>query len=126
MEAQLEEIEERCNRSERQAEDAERELLKVKLLRFLQKNSAETFQGIIVNILHFGFFVELERSLIHGLVHVSRLVDDYYHFDERRHCFRGRHSKKKVFALGDRIEVKVDKVDILKRQVDFVPVSVGE
>lgn len=126
MEAQLEEIEERCNRNERQAEDAERALLKVKLLRFLQKNSAETFHGIIVNILHFGFFVELERSLIHGLVHVSRLVDDYYHFDERRHCFRGRHSKKKVFALGDRIEVKVDKVDILKRQVDFVPVSVGE
>ena len=110
-----------CNYTERRAAEAERDLKNLKLLRYLERNRDRCFPATIVKMRHFGFFVELDEYLIQGLVHVSRLSDDFYEFDQRRQCFRGRKSKI-AYSLGDRIEVTVDKIDLPRRQADFVPV----
>jgi len=117
----LEEVSGHCTYTERRADEAERELTKLKLLRYLERNRDIVYPAVIVRMRHFGFFVELEDSLVQGLVHVSSLTDDFYRFDSRQQCFRARASKA-AYQLGDRIEVAVEKVDRLRRQVDFVPV----
>jgi ribonuclease R len=116
----LEEVSGHCTFTERRADEAERELTDMKLLRHLERHKNLVYRAIIVRMRHFGFFVELEDSLVQGLVHVSRLTDDFYVFDEEQQRFRGRRNRR-VHKLGDRIEIVVDKVDRLKRQVDFVP-----
>lgn len=118
----LEEVSGHCTHTERRAADAERELTKLKLLRYLERSQGLVHTAIIVRMRHFGFFVELEDCLVQGLVHVSSLTDDFYRFDPSQQSFRAR-SSKAAYKLGDRIEVAVEKVDRLKRQIDFVPVS---
>jgi ribonuclease R len=79
------------------------------------------FDGIISGVTNFGFFVELE-NMVEGLVHVESLVDDYYHFMEDQYALVGERTKK-VFKLGDEVEVKINKVNLDERQLDFVLVD---
>jgi ribonuclease R len=78
----------------------------------------EEFDGMIVNVRDFGFFVELDDFFIEGLVAVATLTDDFYRFDERRHALVGR-SNRRQFRLGDRVRVRVDRVNVDRHLVDF-------
>jgi ribonuclease R len=78
----------------------------------------EEFDGMIINVRDFGFFVELDDFFIDGLVPVGTLIDDYYHYDDRRHTLTGRRGKRQ-FKLGDRVRVRVDRVNVDRHLVDF-------
>ena len=82
----------------------------------------EEFDAMIINVREFGFFVELEDLFVEGLVAVSTLTDDYYLFDEKRHTLRGR-SGKRAFKLGDRLRVRLDRVNVDRHLLDFAVVS---
>src|SRR5439155_19530972 len=73
----------------------------------------------------FGLFVELDEIYVQGLVHVSSMTDDYYVFNEKAHALKGENTRK-VYRLGDKVEVQVVRVDLERRQVDFALVDVLE
>lgn len=104
--------------TERRAEDAERELVEWKKVRFMKDKVGELFNGFVTGVMPFGLFVELEEFFVEGLVHISTLADDYYLFSEKTHALRGE-STGKMFRLGDRLEVRVARVDVETRQIDL-------
>ena len=108
---------------ERKASEAERELIEWKKVRFMAGRLGEKFQGYATGVQAFGLFVELDEVYVQGLVHVSSMNDDYYRFDEKAHLLKGENTKK-VYRLGDRVEVQVARVDLDRRQIDFALVDV--
>jgi ribonuclease R len=108
---------------ERKATDAERELVEWKKVRFMADRIGETYSGYVTGVQSFGLFVELAEVYVQGLVHVSSMTDDYYGFNEKAHLLRGENTKK-VYRLGDRVEVQVARVDLDRRQVDLGLVDV--
>ena len=117
---QLERLAKHCSHAERKAEEAERELRLLKLLRFLDEHRSQPLPGIIVNMRHNALFVELEDTLVQGLLPIHTFEDDYYDFNPRGLVFHGR-SSGKVLRLGERIHVMIDEVDIPARHVYFKP-----
>lgn len=103
---------------ERAADAAEMEVDEWRKARFMAERIGDEFEGMIINVRDFGFFVELDEFFIEGLVQVSTLIDDYYVFDERTHTLTGRQRKRR-FRLGDRILVRVDRVNVDRHLVDF-------
>lgn len=99
------------------AQEAEREVDDLKKAEYMADRVGETFEGIISSVTSFGMFVELPNT-VEGLLHISNLVDDYYYFDEKHHCFIGER-KRRIFRLGDAIKIKVAKVNIDERTIDF-------
>lgn len=114
----LEEMAEHCSVEARQAEEAERELARLRAIAWLRPQVDQHFRGLVVAIRAFGFFVRLDDTLIEGLVHLSRMKQDFYDLHEDTFMLRGRRSGHTI-RLGDRIEVRLDQVDSLRRQVDF-------
>ncbi len=110
---------------ERRANDAERELTEWKKVRFMADKLGDTFTGYVTGVQAFGLFVELEEIYVQGLVHVSSMTDDYYRFNEKAHLLQGENTKK-VYRLGDKVEVQVVRVDLERRQLDFALVDVLE
>jgi len=110
---------------ERRASEAERELIEWKKVRFMAGKLGDEFSGYVTGVQAFGLFVELEEIYVQGLVHVSSMTDDYYRFDEKAHRLRGE-NRKKTYRLGDRVSVQVARVDLERRQLDFVLTSVIE
>jgi ribonuclease R len=110
---------------ERRASDAERELVEWKKVRFMADKIGETFTGYVTGVQSFGLFVELEQVYVQGLVHVSSMTDDYYAFDEKAHTLEGE-SARRVYRLGDRVEVQVARVDLERRQIELALVDVLE
>ena len=110
---------------ERRASEAERELVEWKKVRFMSGRVGESFAGYVTGVQAFGLFVELDEIYVQGLVHVSSMSDDYYRLDERAHLLRGENAHR-VYRLGDRVEVRVARVDLERRQVDFALVDVLE
>src|SRR5688572_21187946 len=104
---------------ERRASDAERELIEWKKVRFMADKLGESFAGYITGVQAFGLFIELQEVYVQGLVHVSSMTDDYYRFDERGHTLKGENTAK-VYRLGDKVEVQLARVDLERRQLDFV------
>jgi ribonuclease R len=104
---------------ERKASDAERELIEWKKVRFMADKLGDVLSGYVTGVQSFGLFVELDDVFVQGLVHVSSMGDDYYLFDERAHQLKGENAKK-VYRLGDRVKVQVARVDLERRQIDFV------
>ena len=107
-----------CSQMERRAEQAERELVKLKLLQHLQKRIGEEFDAVITGVADYGFFAQAEQIPAEGMVHISSLTDDYYNFDEAEHALFGAKSKRRL-RLGDRVRVVVARVDISRRMLDF-------
>ena len=107
---------------ERIADEAERKIITIKRVRFMQEKISEEYTGIISGITAFGFFVELEEIFVEGLVHIRNLGDDYYQFDERKHQLEG-HRTKKIFHIGDRVKVRVAHVDLQKLFIDFTLIT---
>ena len=103
---------------ERRADEAERELLQWKKVRFMADKVGDEFDGYITGVAAFGLFVELIEHFVEGLVHVSTLADDYYRFDEQARVLFGERTKK-IYRLGDAVRVQVVRVDMDRRQVEL-------
>jgi ribonuclease R len=123
LRAALPEMGRHLSEMERRADEAERELTEWKKVRFMADKLGETFKGYITGVQTFGVFVELEDVYVQGLVHVSTMADDYYAFDDKAHLLKGENTKK-IYRLGDRIEVQLARVDLERRQLDFALVGV--
>jgi len=108
---------------ERRADEAERELVEWKKVRFMADKLGETYPGYITGVQAYGLFVELDEIYVQGLVHVSSMTDDYYVYNEKAHALKGENTRK-VYRLGDKVEVQVVRVDLERRQVDFALVDV--
>ena len=103
---------------ERRANDAERELVQWKKVRFMTDKVGDEFDGFITGVSAFGLYNELVEHFVEGMVHVSTMADDYYRFVERAHILRGEKNGR-VYRLGDRVRVQVVRVDLERRQVDL-------
>jgi ribonuclease R len=117
-ERRLKEIAERSSYTERRADEAERELVDWKKVRFMSDKVGDVFEGVVTGVTGYGLYVELVEYFVEGLVHISTLVDDYYHYSEEAHTLRGE-SSGRVFRLGDRVTVLVAKVDLVQRRIDL-------
>jgi ribonuclease R len=115
----LEAICQRCSETERIATAAEREYTKLKSLEFLARRVGNIYEGIISGVASFGVFVELTRYMIEGLVHISTLEKEYYVHDEQNFRLVGQKTGK-TYRLGDRVEVRIQRVSMLDRKADFV------
>jgi ribonuclease R len=114
----LPEIARHTSERERRADDAERELVQWKKVRFMADKVGDEFDGYITGVTAFGLFIELIEHFVEGLVHVSTMADDYYRFVERAHVLHGENTGR-VYRLGDRVTVQVIKVDMERRQIDL-------
>ncbi|MFU0792095.1 MAG: ribonuclease R [Virgibacillus proomii] len=115
--SELPEIAKQSSIAERRAVDAERETDDLKKAEFMQDKIGEEYTGVISSITNFGLFVELENT-IEGLIHVSYLTDDYYHYDQRSQAMIGERTAK-MYRIGQEVQVKVVGVNIDERTVDF-------
>jgi ribonuclease R len=117
-EPELHEIAESSSQSERAAAEAERELLEWKKLKFMEQRVGEDFDGLIVSVTKFGFFVELTELFIEGLVPLNSLSDDTYSYHENTRQIIGARSKK-TYSIGDKVRVIVDRIDHMQKKVQF-------
>ena len=102
----LPEVARHTSEMERRADDAERELLQWKKVKFMADKVGDEFEGYVTGVAAFGLFVELIEHFVEGLVHVSTMADDYYRFVESAHMLRGENTQK-VYRLGDKVKVQV-------------------
>ena len=117
-EAALEQLGEQCSLSERRADEATRDVVNWLKCEFMKDRVGESFPGVITAVTGFGLFVELKDIYVEGLIHVTALPGDYYHFDPVHHRLAGERTGRS-FRLGDSIEVKVMRVDLDERKIDF-------
>ena len=103
---------------ERIAEEAERETVDLKIAEYMASKIGETYEAIVSGVTSFGVFVELDNT-VEGLVHVSNMEDDYYHFNEKTMVLVGERTGR-TFRIGDKVKVKVEHVNMAERQIDFV------
>jgi ribonuclease R len=108
-----------CSDKEQQAEQAERELVKLKLLHYLQKKVGTTMEGVIVNVNQDGFFVRGRVMPAEGFVSIASLPRDSYQYERRGHSLNG-YKARNQFRLGDRVQVRIDRVDMRAREAFFV------
>ncbi len=109
---------------ERRAEDATRDVEAWLKCQYMQDHVGDQFHGVVSSVTRFGLFVQLTDLLIDGLVHVTSLPNDYYHFEPNTQSLVGERSGQR-FGLGDAIEVRVARVDMETRRIDFRPVWEG-
>ncbi|HOF16504.1 MAG TPA: ribonuclease R [Bacteroidales bacterium] len=107
---------------EQRATDAERNSIKYKQAEYLSDKIGETFNGLISGVSKWGIWVELKESKCEGMVSVKTLTDDFYYLDEDNYRYIGQQTGK-ILRLGDDVNVKVRKVDIAKKQIDFIFVN---
>src|SRR5512146_2730070 len=114
----LREIAEESSQAERRADDAERELMEWKKVKFMESRVGEDFDGLIVSVTKFGLFVELTELFIEGLVPLSTLTDDRYTYHENTRQIIGQRSRR-TFSLGGRVRVLVDRIDPVQKKIQF-------
>jgi ribonuclease R len=115
---ELHNIAEESSQSERRADEAERELMEWKKVKFMQDRVGEDFDGLITSVTKFGFFVELTDLFVEGLVPLNTLTDDYYTYHENTRQIIGQHTRK-TYSLGQRIRVLVDRIDPVEKKIQF-------
>ncbi|MEG1659048.1 MAG: ribonuclease R [Bacteroides sp.] len=103
---------------EQVAANAERASVKYKQVEFMSGHLGQIYDGVISGVTEWGLYVELNENKCEGLVPVRDLDDDYYEFDEKNYCLRGRR-KNKLYSLGDAITIKVARANLEKKQLDF-------
>ena len=123
-EAALEQLGEQCSMTERRADEATRDVVNWLKCEFMRDRVGETFPGVITAVTGFGLFVELTDIYVEGLVHVTAMPGDYYHFDPLHHRLSGERSGRS-FRLGDSVEVRVMRVDLDERKIDFELIGGG-
>ena len=109
---------EQCSMTERRADDATREVDAWLKCEFLKDRIGEEFEGVIAAVTNFGVFVELSDLYIEGLMHVSALPGDYYHFDQAKQRLIGERTRQ-IFQLGGAVTVRVARVDLDDRKIDL-------
>ncbi|MGO4501390.1 ribonuclease R [Dyella sp. 2YAF14] len=107
-----------CSQRERRAEEAERDVDERFKCAWMSKHVGSEFDGTVTGVTSFGLFVELDDSKVSGLVHISQLSNDYYHFDPVRHLLKGERSGAQ-FRLGDHVRVQVLRASLEDRKIDF-------
>ena len=115
---ELHEIAEECSQSERRADEAERELMEWKKVKFMQDRVGEDFDGLIISVTKFGFFVELTDLFVEGLVPLASLTDDRYTYHENTREIIGQRSRK-TYHLGQKVHVLVDRIDPVEKKIQF-------
>ncbi|MFZ1137696.1 MAG: VacB/RNase II family 3'-5' exoribonuclease [Candidatus Sulfotelmatobacter sp.] len=115
---ELHEIAEESSQSERRADDAERDLMEWKKMKFMQDRVGDDFDGLITSVTKFGFFVELTDLFVEGLVPLNTLTDDRYTFHENTREIIGQRSRKR-YHLGQKIRVLVDRIDPVEKKIQF-------
>ena len=110
---------------ERRAEDAERELVQWKKVRFMADKVGDEFSGYVTGVTTFGLFIQLNEHFVEGLVHISSMADDYYRFLERQYRLVGENTKK-TYRLGDLVQVRLVRVDLQRRQLELALVDILE
>src|SRR5947208_2832380 len=115
---ELHAIAEESSQSERRADEAERELMEGKKAKFMQDRIGEDFDGLIISVTKFGFFVELTDMFVEGLVPLDTLIDDRYMFHENTREIIGQRTRK-TFRMGQRIRVLVDRIDPVETKVQL-------
>jgi len=107
-----------CSLTERRADDATRDAVDWLKCEYMLDKIGETYAGIISSVTSFGIFVELQSIYVEGLVHVTALGNDYYRYDPARHRLIGDRTHQ-IYRLGDQVSVKVVRVDLDERKIDF-------
>jgi len=114
----LPEVSSQCSRTERRAEECERETNKLKKAQYMEDHIGEIYEGVISGIMEWGIYVELPNT-VEGMVHVSKLPGDYFHYDEANYEMVGSHTGKK-YELGQQVKICVQHVDKVLRTIDFI------
>ena len=117
-EAKYEDLCDHSSNMEQIAANAERASIKYKQVEFMSERLGQIYDGVISGVTEWGLYVELNENKCEGLVPVRDLDDDYYEFDEKNYCLRGRR-KNKIYSLGDAITVRVARANLEKKQLDF-------
>ena len=117
-EPQLQAIGEHCSMTERRADEASWDVIAWLKCEYMRDKVGETFEGVISAVTSFGFFVELKDIFVEGLVHISTLGQDFYHFDPLRHCLVGERTHV-TYRIGDVVRVRVARVDLDERKIDL-------
>jgi|TARA_B110000211_G_scaffold221458_1_gene269117 ribonuclease R len=112
------ELGEHCSMTERRADDATRDVSDWLKCEYMQDHVGDTFTGVISTVTNFGLFVRLADLHIEGLVHITSLGHDYYHFDDVRMCLTGENSGAK-YRIGDTVEVQVAAVNLDEKKIDL-------
>jgi ribonuclease R len=110
---------EHCSVTERRADEATRDAVDWLKCEYMMDKVGEDFVGTISSVTSFGLFVELDDIYVEGLVHVTSLDNDYYHFDPAHHRLIGERTNK-MYRLGDRIHITVASVNLDDRKIDFL------
>lgn len=113
---------EHCSTYERRADEATRDATAWLKCEYMLDKVGEDFPGVITGVTSFGLFVELDEIFVEGLIHVTSLHNDYYHFEPSQHVLVGERSGRS-YRLGDPIRVKVTRVDLDERKIDFEPMD---
>lgn len=108
-----------CSEMEQRAANAERASIKYKQVEFMQDHLGQEFEGTISGVTEWGFYVEIDENKCEGMVSIRELEDDFYEFDEDNYCIVGRHHRK-IYQLGDKINIRVAKANLVAKQLDFV------
>jgi ribonuclease R len=115
---ELHDIAEESSQSERRADDAERELMEWKKVKFMQDRVGEDFDALIISVTKFGFFVELTDLFVEGLVPLNTLTDDRYTYHETTREIIGQRSRR-TFRLGQQVRVLLDRIDPVEKKLQF-------
>ena len=107
-----------CSMTERRADDATRDVVAFLKCYFMQDRVGEEFIGSVSSVVPFGLFIALDDIFIEGLLHISDLGSDYFHYDETRHALMGERTGKQ-FRLSDRVKVQLVRVDMATNKIDF-------
>lgn len=107
-----------CSVTERRADDATRDVSAWLKCDFMKNKVGQVYTGLISGVMSFGIFVELKDIFVEGLVHITSLKNDYYKFDPALHKLVGRRTRK-IYRLGDKVKVKVIRVDLEEKEIDF-------
>ena len=117
-ESKYEDLCDHSSNMEQIAASAERASIKYKQVEFMSERLGQTYDGVISGVTEWGLYVELNENKCEGMIPIRDLDDDYYEFDEKNYCLRGRH-KNRIYSLGDAITVKVARANLEKKQLDF-------
>lgn len=115
------ELEEKCVHSsdqEQLAANAERASIKYKQVEFMNEHIGEVYDGVVSGVTEWGIYVELNENKCEGMVPLRNIKSDYFLFDEKNYCVVGRRTHKRIM-LGDEVTVKIDRADLIKKQLDF-------
>jgi ribonuclease R len=115
----LERIAAHCNEMQDRADEAEREIVRIKLLRYLEDHKAEVFDGVVTGVQEYGVFVRLEGYSVEGLVKVQDIAGDFYKLDERRKALVGTRTERE-FRLGQPVRVAIKEINMARRQLDLL------